>query len=94
MASETQPSVKFEHESRPSLLFILQETFWIFALAAITGFLFLLLLGAFSVAEMWKPALVLAVLAVLWLAHAKRVHRQQLANEDMALRRIRERRGF
>ena len=94
MASDTERSVEFQDEPRLGLLFILQETFWIFALAAIVGFVFLLLLGAFSVAEMWKPALVLFVLAVLWLVHAKHEHRRQLANHDPALHQIRERRGF
>jgi hypothetical protein len=91
MASDIE---KLQDEPRLGLLFILQETFWIFALAAIAGFVFLLLLGAFSVAEMWQPALVLLVLAVGWLTHAKRVHSRQLANDDPALHTIRERRGF
>lgn len=94
MARETDPDGEFPEEPKPGLLFILQETFWIFALAAIAGFLFLLLLGAFSVAEMWKPALVLAVLAAGWLFHAKRVHDRQQGEDDPQLHRIRERRGF
>ena len=81
-------------DPRPSLWFVLQETFWIFALAAIAGFVFLLLVGAFTIGEMWKPALVLVVLAAGWLAHAVRVHRTLGAREEKALHRIRERRGF
>ena len=94
MASETDSAGEFPDEARPGLLVVLQETFWIFALAAIAGFLFLLVLGAFSVAVMWKPALVLAVLAVGWLIHAKRVHSNRMAQDDPQLHRIRERRGF
>ena len=76
-----------------SVLEIIRETFWIFALAAISGFLFLLLLGAFTLGEMWKVAIFLTVIAALWGVHVVREHRKGAEN-TMALRRMRERRGF
>ena len=86
----------FDSESDAHLGVIgsLRESFWIFALAAIAGFAFLLLLGAFTLAEMWKAAVVLGVLAVGWIVHAVRQHRASDAANSRELRRIRERRGF
>ena len=93
MAHAEQP---FDNESGPRLGVIgsLRESFWIFVLAAIAGFVFLLLLGAFSLAEMWKPAAVLGVLAALWIVHTVRQHRNSDAANSQELRQIRERRGF
>ncbi len=80
-------------EAHLSLLEIIRETFWIFVLAAITGFLFLLLIGAFTLSEMWKGAIFVAVIAALWGVHVVREHRGG-AEYTQALRRVRERRGF
>lgn len=72
-----------------------REAFWVIALAVIGGFLFFLLLGAFSLGEVVPVAIAMGVLALLWLVHGVREHHHaRAAGQSNALRRIRERRGF
>jgi hypothetical protein len=73
---------------------IARETFWIFALAAIAFFAFFYMLGAFSISEVWKPTIVIAILSAMWIGHAVREHRLGGEANSQALRRIRERRGY
>ena len=89
------PEQHFDSDPQAHLrvLEIIRETLWIFALAAIAGFLFLLLLGAFTLGEMWKVAIFLAVIAAFWCLHVVR-ERRNGAENTMGLRRMRERRGF
>jgi fatty acid desaturase len=78
---------------RSRTLATLSETFWILALAAIVLFAFFVALGAFSPGDVVVLTMVVAVLAVLWVAHAvwESHHRDP---HDRSMVRARERRGF
>ena len=71
----------------------LSETFWILVLAVVVLFAFFLLLGAFSPGQVAGLTVAVAVLAVLWVAHAVRESRHRDPH-DRSLVRARERRGF
>jgi fatty acid desaturase len=71
----------------------LSETFWILVLAVVVLFAFFLLLGAFSPGQVAGLTVAVAVLAVLWVAHAVWDSRRRDPH-DRTLVRARERRGF
>ena len=70
-----------------------REAFWVIALAVIAGFAFFLVLGAYSIGDVVPVAILIGVLCVLWIVHAVLEHRRS-EQQNRALRRIRERRGF
>jgi uncharacterized membrane protein (DUF485 family) len=71
----------------------LSETFWVLVLAVVVLFAFFLLLGAFTPSDGLTLTIVVAVLAVLWIAHAVWAARHRDPH-DRAIVRARERRGF
>ena len=75
------------------MLATLSETFWILVLAIVVLFVFFLALGAFSPGDVIGVTLVVALLAVLWIAHAVWDSRHRDPH-DRAIVRARERRGF
>ncbi len=75
------------------MLSALSETFWILVLALVVLFAFFVALGAFSPGEVLGLTVVVAVLALLWVAHAVWDSRHRDPH-DPAVIRARERRGF
>jgi hypothetical protein len=75
------------------ILAVLSDTFWVLAIAVVAMFAFFILLGAFSPGQSVALTVVLAGLAILWVAHAIWVSRHS-DGRDPAARRARERRGF
>jgi len=75
------------------MLSTLSETFWILVLAVIVLFAFFVALGAVSPGEVLGLTVVVAVLALLWVAHAWWDSRHRDPH-DPAMIRARERRGF
>jgi len=75
------------------MLSTLSETFWILVLALVVLFAFFVALGAFSPGEVLGLTVVVAVLALLWVAHAVWASRHRDPH-DPAVIRARERRGF
>jgi uncharacterized membrane protein (DUF485 family) len=71
----------------------LSETFWILVLALVVLFAFFVALGAFSPGDVVGLTLVVAALAVAWIAHAVWDSRHQDPHDRAAIR-ARERRGF
>jgi 4-hydroxybenzoate polyprenyltransferase len=78
---------------RSRTLATLSETFWILVLAVVVLFAFFVALGAFSPGEVLGLTLVVALLALLWIAHAVWDSRHRDPH-DPAVVRARERRGF
>ena len=77
----------------PRLLSTLADTFWVLVLAIVVLFAFFVALGAFSPGEVVGLTLAVAVLALLWIAHAVWDSRHRDPH-DPAVIRARERRGF
>ena len=77
----------------PRLLSTLADTFWVLVLAIVVLFAFFVALGAFSPGEVVGLTLAVAVLALLWIAHAVWDSRHRDPH-DPAIIRARERRGF
>jgi protein-S-isoprenylcysteine O-methyltransferase Ste14 len=77
----------------PRLLSTLADTFWVLVLAIVVLFAFFVALGAFSPGEVVGLTLAVAVLALLWIAHAVWDSRHRDPH-DPAMVRARERRGF
>jgi fatty acid desaturase len=75
------------------MLSTLSETFWILVLAVVVLFAFFVALGAFSPGEVIGLTVVVAGLALLWVAHAWWDSRHRDPH-DPAVIRARERRGF
>jgi len=71
----------------------LSETFWILVLAIVVLFAFFVALGAFDPGEVLILTLIVAGLALLWVAHAVWDSRHRDPH-DPAVIRARERRGF
>ena len=71
----------------------LADTFWILVLAIVVLFAFFVALGAFSPGEVVGLTIGVAVLALLWMAHAVWDSRHRDPH-DPAMVRARERRGF
>jgi uncharacterized membrane protein YhaH (DUF805 family) len=71
----------------------LSETFWVLVLAVVVLFAFFVALGAFQVGEVMILTLIVAVLALLWVAHAVWDSRHRDPH-DPSVVRARERRGF
>jgi uncharacterized membrane protein YhaH (DUF805 family) len=80
-------------ERRAKILATLSETFWLLVLAVVVMFAFFVALGAFTPGEVGGLTIVVAALAVLWLAHAVWAARHHDPH-DRAATRARERRGF
>jgi protein-S-isoprenylcysteine O-methyltransferase Ste14 len=80
-------------ERRSRIFSSLAETFWILVLALVVLFAFFVALGAFSPGDVIGLTIVVAVLAVLWIAHAVWDSRHRDPH-DRAIIRARERRGF
>ena len=78
---------------RTRTLSTLLETFWILVLALVVLFAFFVALGAFSPGDVVGLTVAVAVLAVLWIAHAVWDSRHRDPH-DRSLIRARERRGF
>jgi fatty acid desaturase len=78
---------------RSRTLATLSETFWVLVLAVVVLFAFFVALGAFSPGDVLGLTLVVALLAVLWVAHAVWESRHRDPH-DRAIVRARERRGF
>jgi hypothetical protein len=78
---------------RSRFLATLSETFWVLVLAVVVLFAFFVALGAFSPGEVVGLTLVVAALALLWIAHAVWDSRHRDPH-DPAMIRARERRGF
>jgi hypothetical protein len=72
----------------------IRETFWVFALAAILGYLFFMVLGAFDPGDAAGVTIAVGVLALLWILHAWAGRRRGDDNRDPRLVEARERRGF
>jgi uncharacterized membrane protein YhaH (DUF805 family) len=72
---------------------IMSDTFWILVLAVVVLFAFFVALGAFSPADVAGLSIGVAVLALLWAAHAVWESRHR-DGRDPATIRNRERRGF
>jgi uncharacterized membrane protein YhaH (DUF805 family) len=77
----------------PRMLETMRETFWILALAVIALFAFFAALGAFSPRDVLWATILVAVLCVLWVAHAVLQDRHR-DRRDPSVVRARERRGF
>ena len=75
------------------MLSTLSETFWILVLAVVVLFAFFVALGAFTPGEVLGLTVVVAALALLWVAHAWWDSRHRDPH-DPAVIRARERRGF
>ena len=71
----------------------LWETFWVLVLAVVVLFAFFLVLGAFTPSDGLTLTIIVAILAVLWVAHAVWDSRHRDPH-DRAITRARERRGF
>jgi TRAP-type C4-dicarboxylate transport system permease large subunit len=71
----------------------MSESFWILLLSLVVMFVFFVALGAFSPGEAVGITIVVAVMAVLWVAHAIWVSRHS-AGRDARATSDRERRGF
>ena len=80
-------------QRRSRTLATLAATFWILVLAVVVLFAFFVALGAFSPGEVVGLTIAVAVLAVLWIAHAMWDSRHTDPH-DPAMVRARERRGF
>ena len=80
-------------QRRSRTLATLAATFWILVLAIVVLFAFFVALGAFSPGEVVGLTIAVAVLAVLWIAHAMWDSRHTDPH-DPAMVRARERRGF
>jgi hypothetical protein len=78
---------------RSRILATLSETLWILVLAVVVLFAFFLVLGAFTPGQMGALTIVVAILALLWIAHAMWDSRHRDPH-DRAIIRARERRGF
>jgi TRAP-type C4-dicarboxylate transport system permease large subunit len=78
---------------RSRILATLSETLWILVLAVVVLFAFFLVLGAFTPGEVAVLTVVVAILALLWVAHAVWDSRHRDPH-DRAVVRARERRGF
>ena len=75
------------------MLATLSETLWVLVLAVVVLFAFFVALGAFSPGEVVGVTLVVAALALLWIAHAVWASRHRDPH-DPSMVRARERRGF
>jgi hypothetical protein len=71
----------------------LSDTLWVLVLAIVVLFAFFVALGAFAPGEVIGLTLAVAVLALLWIAHAVWDARHRDPH-DPAIIRARERRGF
>ena len=71
----------------------MSETFWMLVLAVVVLFAFFVALGAFSPGEVVVLTLVVCLLALLWVVHARWDARHRDPH-DPAVVRARERRGF
>jgi membrane protein implicated in regulation of membrane protease activity len=78
---------------RHRMLGTLMDTFWVLVLAVICLFAFFVALGALGPTEVAWLSIAIAVLAVLWVAHAWWDARHR-SGRDVAAIRARERRGF
>ena len=76
-----------------SMISTMSDTFWILVLSIIVLFAFFVALGAFSPSEVLWLTFGVAVLAVLWTAHAVWDSRHRDGRHPAAIRN-RERRGF
>jgi hypothetical protein len=77
----------------PRMLSTLADTLWVLILAVIVLFAFFVALGAFSPGEVIGLTLAVAVLTLVWVAHAVWAGRHRDPH-DPAVVRARERRGF
>jgi hypothetical protein len=77
----------------PRMLSTLADTFWVLVLAVVVLFAFFVALGAFSPGEVIGLTLAVAVLALLWVAHAVWDARHSDPHDPASVR-ARERRGF
>ncbi len=75
------------------MLATLSATFWVLVLAVVVLFAFFVALGAFSPGEVVGLTIGVALLALLWMAHAVWDSRHRDPH-DPAMVRARERRGF
>jgi hypothetical protein len=71
----------------------LSDTLWVLVLAVVVLFAFFVALGAFSPGDVIGLTIGVAVLALLWIAHAMWDSRHRDPH-DPAMVRARERRGF
>jgi uncharacterized membrane protein YhaH (DUF805 family) len=78
---------------RSRMFATLSETFWVLVLAVVVLFAFFVALGAFQVGEVMILTLIVAALALLWVAHAVWDSRHRDPH-DPSVVRARERRGF
>jgi hypothetical protein len=72
----------------------IRETFWVFALGAILGYLFFMVLGAYSPGDAAGLTIAVGVLAILWILHAWAGRRRSDDRRDPRIVEARERRGF
>lgn len=79
----------YDHDMRKAL----SETFWLLVLGVVAMFAFFAALGAFDVGEAVAATIVVAMLALAWLAHALWLARHDDGRNPAAIR-DRERRGF
>jgi len=71
----------------------MSESFWVLLLCLIALFAFLLAMGAYSAGEVIGLTVAVAVLFLLWVAHAVWVARRA-PDRDPRVAAARERRGF
>jgi fatty acid desaturase len=75
------------------ILGTLSDTLWVLVLAIVVLFAFFVALGAFSPGDVMGLTVAVALLAVLWVAHAVWDSRHRDPHDAAAVR-ARERRGF
>jgi len=74
---------------------MLRNAFWVLSLFVLGLYAFFVVLGAWDPVDVLPLTAVMAVLAVLWIAHAWLAHRHAGATaQDPRAVRARERRGF
>ena len=72
---------------------IMSESFWVLLLCLVALFVFLLAMGAYSPGEVAGLTIAVAVLFLVWVAHAAWVTRRAVKRDPRAVA-ARERRGF
>jgi uncharacterized membrane protein len=72
---------------------MLRDAFWVLALFVLAMYAFFVALGAWNPTEVLPLTIAMAVLALLWVAHAW-LTRGEAASRDPRITHARERRGF
>jgi fatty acid desaturase len=73
---------------------VVREAFWVIALGVIAAYAFFVVLGAWHPGDVVRVSIAVAVLVVLWIAHAWAQSHRPSEGRDPRLTAARERRGF